>query len=365
MNKLNLSKTKSNINQPQNLTTVCDLLKVAVDAHAAFLMVSWQMDGSNPKRPQRFKVEAFLHWLGKQVKACKKVVCCYEAGPTGFWLHRQIVALGAVNHVVCPTCLDSRRKGVNTDKTDAMELLSRLDRFVAGNPKAFSTVRVPSLEEETRRTVPRQREQLRAHRLSLASMGRCLMLLHGERATNHWWKKTNWKALQEHLPDWMAERLSVFHKLIEGVQAELQALDKVIQAKAPAQRPKGLGSLAHEQIDSEVCDWQRFKKWRQVGSYAGLTGGVSGSGEQLADLSITKAGNKRLRTTLIELAWRMVFYQPNYWLVKKWKPVLLNPKAHARRKKQIIVAFARQLFVDLWKWKTGRATAQSLGWTMA
>src|SRR5437588_9932813 len=161
------------------------------------------------------------------------------------------------------------------------------------------------------------------------------------------------------------ERLCVYRKLIEGVQEELSAMDKVIQAKAPEQRPKGLGKLTHEQIESEVCDWHRFKKWRQVGGYAGLTGGVSGSGEQLADLSITKAGNKRLRTTLIELAWRMVFYQPNYWLVKKWQKVLLNPKAHNRRRKQVIVAFARQLFVDLWKWRTGRATAQSLGWVMA
>ncbi len=362
MNKTNLARTESNINQSQN--PVCDLLKVAVDAHAAFLMVAWQMDGSNPKPPQRFKAEAFLQWLSKQVKLCEKVVCCYEAGPTGFWLHRQMLAAGASNYVVCPTCLDSRRKGVNTDKTDARELLSRLDRYVAGNQKAFSIVRVPTEEEEKRRVLPRQREQLRSHRLSLASMGRTLMLLHGHRETNHWWKKEYWEVLQKQLPAWMVERLEVFQKLIEAVQAELKALDKIIQVKAPEKRPKGLGVLAHEQIESEVCDWTRFKKWRQVGGYAGLSGGVSGSGEQMADLSITKAGNKRLRTTLIELAWRMVFYQPNYWLVKKWKKVLLNPKAHARRKKQVIVAFARQLLVDLWKWKTGRASAETLGWIM-
>src|SRR3989454_8948582 len=315
MNKTNLSKTETNNNQPQTFT--CDLLKVAVDAHAAFLMVSWQMDGSNPKRPQKFDAKAFVQWIGKQVKLCKKGVCCCEAGPTGFWLHRQIVALGATNYVVCPTCLDSRRKGVNTDKTDTLELLSRLDRYVAGNQKAFSIVRVPTEEEEKRRVVPRQREQLRSHRLSLASMGRTLMLLHGYRETNHWWKKGYWEALQKHLPAWMVERLSIFEKLIAGVQAEMEELDKLIGAKAPEKRPKGLGVLAHEQIQSEICDWKRFKTRRQVGGYAGLSGGVSGSGEQIADLSITKSGNKRLRTTLIELAWRIVFYQPNYWVVKK------------------------------------------------
>ena len=58
MNKQNVSKAKSNNNQSQTFT--CDLLKVAVDAHAAFLMVAWQMDGSNPKAPQKFAVEAFV-----------------------------------------------------------------------------------------------------------------------------------------------------------------------------------------------------------------------------------------------------------------------------------------------------------------
>jgi transposase len=101
-----------------------------------------------------------------------------------------------------------------------------------------------------------------------------------------------------------------------------------------------------------------------VGSYSGLTGGVSGSGEASADLSITKAGNRRLSTCLIECAWRLVLSQPGYWLVQKWKGVLLNSKVAKRRRKQVIVAFARQLLVDLWKWKTGQVTPERLGWVM-
>jgi transposase len=58
--------------------------------------------------------------------------------------------------------LDTLGKGVNTDKTDAAELVSRLDRYLAGNHKAFAVVRVPTPEEEQRRCVSRQREQLRA-----------------------------------------------------------------------------------------------------------------------------------------------------------------------------------------------------------
>ncbi len=98
-----------------------------------------------------------------------------------------------------------------------------------------------------------------------------------------------------------------------------------------------------------------------MGSYAGLTGGVSASGQSRADLSITKAGNRWLRTDLVELSWRRLLYQPDYYLMQKWRPILLNPKAHARARKRAIVAFARQLFVDLWRWKTGRRTPNSAG----
>jgi transposase len=111
-----------------------------------------------------------------------------EAGPTGFWLHRQLTVLGIRNYVVCPTCLDERYGGVNNDRTDALELATRLDRFLAGNDKALAIVRVPTEAEEQKRARKRQRQQLREQRLSLAAQGRSLMLLHGIRETNHWWK---------------------------------------------------------------------------------------------------------------------------------------------------------------------------------
>ncbi len=342
----------------------CDLIKIGLDVHAQFIVATRQFDGSKPQPPQKFRTADFLLWLKKQLQLAHQVVTCYEAGPTGFWLHRQITQLGVINHVVCPTCLDSRRKGVNTDQTDSTELHSRLDRYLAGNTKVFSVVRVPTLEEEQRRAVTRQRAQLRAHRLSLAAQGRTLMLLHGFRQSNQWWKKNLWPRLQAELPAWLVERLKVFHPLILSLEEGIKSLTASIGEGAPKIKPLGMGELTHEVIDREVADWRRFKKAKQVGSYSGLTGGVSGSGQKVADLSITKAGNKRLRTALIELSWRLLIYQPDYWLVQKWKKVLLNPKAHTRRRKQLIVAFARQLLIDLWKWKTGKATPESLGWKM-
>jgi transposase len=300
----------------------------------------------------------------EQLKKGYQVISCYEAGPTGYWLHRKLEALGVTNYVVCPTRLDSRGKGVNTDKTDATELLVRLDRYVAGNRRAFSVVRVPTPEQEQKRAVSRQRDQLRRKRLSFAAQGRMLLLSQGFRYSNLWWQGGRWDNLKKEVPPWLVERLETFQRVIEFVDKEVRALTRSVEQQAPKTLPRGMGELTHEVIEREIQDWKRFKNRRQVGSYAGLTGGVSASGEQRADLSITKAGNRHLSVCLVECAWRMVLSQPGYWLTKKWYGVLLNPKVHTRRRKQAIVAFARQLLVDLWKWKTGKVTPERLGWQM-
>jgi len=122
--------------------------------------------------------------------------------------------------------------------------------------------------------------------------------------------------------------------------------------------------LSYETIEREVGDWQRFANRRQVGSYTGLCGGISSSGNSHRLLSITKHGNVRLRTALVELAWRWVLWQPESRLVKKWWPVIGNSRATRAARKKAIVAMARQLAVDLWRWRTGKVTPADLGWVM-
>ena len=355
-------KTNSTTKASTKPKTIC---KLGLDVHAASIMVARQVEGMNPQPPQKFAEEKFLDWVAGLLQKGYQVISCYEAGPTGYWLHRELERMGATNYVVCPTRLDNRGTGVNTDKTDAAELLVRLDRFVAGNKKAFSVVQVPSVEQERKRQLSRQRQQLRDKRLSLAAQGRMLLLSQGYRLSNSWWKKSLWEPLQERLPEWLVASLAVWVRLIEALNQEIQALEKNIREKAPKSLPVGMGRLTHEILDREVKDWKQFKNRRQIGSYSGLTGGVSSSGEQHADLSVTKAGNRRLSSCLVECAWRLLLKQPKYWLVNKWRAVLLNPKVHSRRRKQAIVAFARQLLVDIWKWKTGKITPEQLGWVMS
>ena len=141
--------------------------------------------------------------------------------------------------------------------------------------------------------------------------------------------------------------------------------DQVSQA-APASLAAGVGQLTHEVIEREMRTGTSSRiggKWVVT---PGLTGGVSGSGESSADLSITKAGNRRLSACLIECSWRLVL-QPAWVLAGQEMAAACCsiPKSPRRRRKQAIVAFARQLLIDLWKWKTGQVSAQQLGWVMS
>ncbi len=80
--------------------------------------------------------------------------------------------------------------------------------------------------------------------------------------------------------------------------------------------------MGYEELEREVCDWSRFKNRKALGSYTGLVGGVHASDDNIHDLPITKAGNVRLRTMLIELAWRWVFHQRQTPLIQRWSVLL-------------------------------------------
>jgi transposase len=344
------------------------VIKLTQDVHAHFFVSCLQEEGQQPKAPRKLEPQAHLEWVAQLVAQSEKVYSCYEAGPTGFALHRQLTSLGVENIVIAPTCLDEQGKRVNNDKSDTLQLAGRLDRYVAGNKKIFTIVRVPTVEQEQRRVWPRQRKQLQAQRLSLASQGRSLVLSQGVAIDNLWWQPARWKRHQGTLAAWLITHLEIFRRVILAVDEEIDQIDKKILAERRARaqpKPKYAGDASLEAIEAEVGDWNRFGSWRKAGSYCGLTGGVSASGQSHRDLSITKRGNRRLRTVLVEMAWRLVRYQPDYWLTKKWAPILsAKAGAHRRNRKRAIVAYARQLFVDLWKWKTGRITAERLGWQM-
>jgi transposase len=338
-------------------------IKLGIDVHQDFYVVVMQEGGTNPKPPQRFKKEVFLYWAGKLVRCGAKVYAVYEACGFGFSLQRNLGALGINCYVVCPQKLDEQNRRVKTDGLDAKALCLKLDRFVEGNRDALALVRVPSEAEERSRAIHRQREQLVKARKQLEAHGRSLMVNHGIEPVQQWWKQRAFAQLS--LPDWMRALLSNTQPLLIALQDKIHSLTIELQSAATAKQPRGLGLLTSVVIDREIGNWRRFNNRRQVGSYTGLCPGEYSSGNSRLQGCVTKHGNPRLRAALVELAWRMVRFQPNYKPVLKWRhKISRGVLSTGAARKKAVVALARQIAVDLWRIRTGRITPEQLGLTI-
>ncbi len=311
-----------------------------------FYVVVEQVDGSNPRPPQRFPKQTFLHWAARlKENTGAEVHAVYEACGFGFSLQRQ---------------LDERNKRVKTDGLDAKALCLKLDRFVQGNRDALAMVRVPSEEEERSRAIHRRREQLVGARKRLEAQGRSLMVNHGLEPVQNWWKSHTFAALD--VPQWMRELLGNSQPILVALQQKIAALTLQLQSVAASNHPRGLGKMTSVVIDREIGDWHRFNNRRQIASYTGLCPGEYSSGNTRLQSCVTKHGNPRLRAALVELAWRLVRFQPNYKPIVKWRQILAKGAlATGAARKKAIVAVARQLAVDLWRIRTGRLSAATLG----
>jgi transposase len=219
---------------------------------------------------------------------------------------------------------------------------------------------VPTPEQELARSQSRQREQLMAHRLRLAAQGRSLLLFNGVRLKGRWWEDRLWDQIQTRLRAELVELLVVTRDLLLAVQKQLDAASTRLQSAA-SEQPCGVGALTSQILEREILDWNRFKNRRQVASLTGMCPGVRSSGLKTYHGAITKHGNRRMRTALIELAWRCTRFQPDYPPLKKRRKILLNSKATGAAKKKAIVAVGRHLAIDLWRINTGRASAEKLG----
>jgi transposase len=145
-------------------------------------------------------------------------------------------------------------------------------------------------------------------------------------------------------------------------KAQLDRLSEQIEAVVGEEQiPTGLGALSVSLLEGEVCDWQRFGHRKAVGSYTGCCPSEHSSGGVQRFGPIDRHGNARVRVLLVEAVWRLLKYQPGWHARQKW---LAKLKHGASLKKKIAVALARQLAIDLWRWRTGRATAAELGWTL-
>jgi transposase len=297
-----------------------------------------------------------------------RVVSCYEAGRDGFWLHRALRAHGIENLVVDSSSIEVPRRARRrkTDRLDLVKLMALLLRWAEGEAKAWSVVRVPSPDAEDVRQLSREIERLKAERGQHRTRLQALLVAQGFRLARiggrDWAERVAGLRTWEGRPlgRWLqralvleGERLAQVEAQLAELKAERDAL--VATAEAPAavtaRRLAELGAIAAESsfvFATELFGWRTFSNRRELAGAAGLTGTPWRTGNTVREQGISKAGNRRLRTMLVEIAWCWLRYQPTSALAQWWRRRFAN--AGGRARKVGIVALARKLLVALWRY---------------
>lgn len=356
-----MNKTNENNHNEVATAAKIEVIKLGLDVHAAKIAVCVQLDGATPQPAQLIAQEQLLGWIAalRRRYPQARVVSCYEAGPLGYVLHRELMAAGVANVVVTPQRLDTDGRGQKTDRLDARALVERLDRFERGNRRALSIVRVPTPEQEQARARVRLRAQLTSTRRAYESRGRSTLLAQGIRVRGPWWRPMAWAKLAPTLPVWLRDVVSVWQQLALQVGEQERKVREELEEAAPIGLPRGIGALTWVVLAREILDWSRFQNRRQVASYTGLCPGISQSGQRALYRGINRHGNPAVRHALIELAWRLMRWQPQYPPIRRMIEAGLTP----RLRRKSVVAAARHLAIDLWRIATGRTTPEKVGLT--
>ena len=257
-----------------------------------------------------------------------KVVCCFEAGRDGFWPHRLLVAHDITAHILEPTSIlvNCRARRAKTDRLDAEGMLRVLVAWLGGDRQVCSMVRVPTPDEGDAKRPHREREHLIQERLRIENRTEALLFTQGIRGrpSLRSWERDmaelrtgDGRALPPLLRtelDRLRRRL-VLTLVIRELEAERAmaleaAADDAMTHKIIALKCiRGIGENFAAVLAREVF-YRSFTNRRQLASYVGILPMPYQSGGMGRDQGISRAGNPSARTTLIQLAWLWLRYQP-------------------------------------------------------
>jgi len=297
----------------------------------------------------------------------RRVVSCYEAGRDGFWLHRFLHAQGIENRIVDSASIEVNRRArrQKSDRLDAEKLLSMLLRESLGERDLWSRVNVPSAADEDARSLQREYRTLVKERTRSAN--RILGLLASQGLAP--------ERIDAQLPEWLArvrlwdgsallpgvrarilrefERWQFTHAQLLGIEKERRDRTRNLEERGLDQvrrlfALKGIGLGAAWTYGLEFFSWRRFRNGKQVGALAGLAPTPYQSGDLEHELGISRAGNRWVRGLSIEIAWGWLRHQPrsalSLWYQERFA------RGGPRARKVGIVALARKLLVELWRY---------------
>lgn len=303
------------------------------------------------------------------------VKTCYEAGRDGFWIHRFLTAQGIENIIIDPASIevDRRARKVKTDRVDAQKLAVLLARHSDGE-KVLRVVRVPPIDSEDERVLPRDLKSLKRRREQTSNRIQASLFQHGVdlnprkgnfkdkdflkqlKAARQWdGRPLPTGCLRSVKRDW--QQYALFTKQIKELEQRQRKIlrdaraepEKATAAACKAARLsqlRGVGDVGSYVLGTEFFGWRDFKNRGQVGALAGLTGTPFQSGGLDRDQGISKSGNPRVRTLMVELSWLWLRWQPES-RTTKWYHEHVG-KGGSRAKRKAIVAVARKLLVEFW-----------------
>lgn len=298
-----------------------------------------------------------------------RIIAIQEAGLDGFWIHRVLQGEGIGSHVVDAASIltSRRRRQAKTDRIDGETLVRTLLAYKRGEPRVCSMVRPPTPDEEDRRRICRERKTLLAERIGHTNRIKGLLcaqgvfdydpLLRNRRERLDTLRTGDGRPLPERLKAQIArevDRIELLMAQLKIVEAERDALleptdDAATTPAVMLAQLKGIGSQIAAILWSEAL-YRHFDNRRQVAAYAGLAPTPWKSGSIDHEQGVSKTGNPRLRTTMIQVAWLWTRHQPMSAL-SQWFFTRVQRNG-GRMRKTTIVALARKLLVAFWKYVT-------------
>ena len=258
-----------------------------------------------PASPQKLG-EQLLKFFGEG-----RIHTAYEAGFSGFALHRKLVKLGIDNIVVHAAGIEvAVNNRVKTDKRDATKLAIMLEA------KRLKGIHIPSEKEENQRLLTRTREQLVGDRTAVKNKIRMKFHQLGliDYDENH---TMTHKLVKEILSRTTSRELilviQAYWRIWKSLDQEIRHIEQELkkQAQTDPHEPTylsapGVGTISARILSNELGNMSQFRNERQLFSYTGLTPCEYSSGEAIHRGHISKQGNSRLRAILVEVAWRAI-----------------------------------------------------------
>jgi transposase len=300
------------------------------------------------------------------------IIVIQEAGLDGFSLHRVLQREGIESWVVDPASIAAprRRRRAKTDRLDGEALLRALLAYKRGEPRVCSMVVAPSPEEEDERRLCRERDTLIVERVQHVNRIKGLLFAQGvadyaplgrhRRKRLEELRTADGRLLPAHLKAQISRELDRLEMVLVQIKAVEKERDAVLLAPSCETAPEttrapGAAMLAVWRgiaADSATKLWseglsRHFSNRRQVASYAGLAATPWRSGSIVHEQGVSKAGNRRLRATMVQIAWLWLQHQPQSALAR-WYFERVSGRPNAR--KTAIVALARKLLIALWKY---------------